>query len=197
MSTANDTNKCRLCGYVPHTDKMLADQCRLMTAILGEGWGDRVGRTMARRWGDRWEQEKRGEKEINFALSEYLEEANALKFKEGKVGELNESDEEGKMFNVGDDKDFNENEFTTLKEMIENQTIKMNVQGEEVDENGNTMVEQLNTSSRDDEEEVFVTPFTSFEIDESEELFNDDQRQQGKKVNRKAWWLVKLMEKFR
>ena len=32
-------NLCRQCGKVTHTDKMLADQCRLMTAILGEGWG--------------------------------------------------------------------------------------------------------------------------------------------------------------
>jgi hypothetical protein len=27
------------CGEVSHTDKMLADHCRLMNAILGKGWG--------------------------------------------------------------------------------------------------------------------------------------------------------------
>jgi hypothetical protein len=33
------TKLCYKCGEATHTDKMLADQCRLMTAILGEGWG--------------------------------------------------------------------------------------------------------------------------------------------------------------
>ena len=33
------TNLCYQCGIVTHTDKVLADQCRLMTAILGQGWG--------------------------------------------------------------------------------------------------------------------------------------------------------------
>jgi hypothetical protein len=32
------TNLCWQCGKVTHTDKMLADQCRLMTAILGHRW---------------------------------------------------------------------------------------------------------------------------------------------------------------
>ena len=34
-------NLCYQCGKVVHKDKVLADQCRLMTAILGQGWGDR------------------------------------------------------------------------------------------------------------------------------------------------------------
>jgi hypothetical protein len=33
------TKLCYQCGEVTHADKMLADQCRLMTAILGEVWG--------------------------------------------------------------------------------------------------------------------------------------------------------------
>jgi hypothetical protein len=33
------TKLCYQCGEVTHTDKMLADQCRLMTAILGKGCG--------------------------------------------------------------------------------------------------------------------------------------------------------------
>ena len=33
------TDPCGQFGKMNHTDKMLADQCRLMTAILGEGWG--------------------------------------------------------------------------------------------------------------------------------------------------------------
>ena len=33
------TKLCYQCGEVSHADKMLTDQCSLMTAILGEGWG--------------------------------------------------------------------------------------------------------------------------------------------------------------
>ena len=32
-------DQCWQCGKPEHTDKMLADQCRLMTAILGPRWG--------------------------------------------------------------------------------------------------------------------------------------------------------------
>ena len=32
-------NLCCECDQVVHKDKVLADQCRLMTAILGHGWG--------------------------------------------------------------------------------------------------------------------------------------------------------------
>ena len=31
--------QCWQCGKTEHTDKMLSDQCRLMTAILGPRWG--------------------------------------------------------------------------------------------------------------------------------------------------------------
>ena len=31
--------QCWQCGKPEHADKMLADQCRLMTAILGQRWG--------------------------------------------------------------------------------------------------------------------------------------------------------------
>ena len=37
------TNLYWQCGKVTHTDKMLADQCRLVYAILGQGW-ERVDR---------------------------------------------------------------------------------------------------------------------------------------------------------
>ena len=33
------TDLCGRCGKMIHTDKTLADQCRLMTAMLGPGWG--------------------------------------------------------------------------------------------------------------------------------------------------------------
>ena len=33
---------CILCGSPPHTEKMLVDQCRLITAILGKGWKSRM-----------------------------------------------------------------------------------------------------------------------------------------------------------
>ena len=33
------TDLCGRCGKMNHTDKMLVDQCRLMTAMLGPGWG--------------------------------------------------------------------------------------------------------------------------------------------------------------
>ena len=32
---------CPLCGRGDHYDKTLKDQCRLMTAILGKGWGSK------------------------------------------------------------------------------------------------------------------------------------------------------------
>ena len=32
---------CPLCGRKDHYDKTLKDQCRLMTAILGQGWGSK------------------------------------------------------------------------------------------------------------------------------------------------------------
>ena len=32
------TNLCWQFGKVTHTDKMLADKCRLISAILGQGW---------------------------------------------------------------------------------------------------------------------------------------------------------------
>ena len=45
---------CSLCGKLSHTDKVLADQCRLMTAILGQGWGNRkVGGGIGWTWGGR------------------------------------------------------------------------------------------------------------------------------------------------
>ena len=37
------TNLCWQFGKVTHTDKMLADKCRLISAILGQGW-ERVDR---------------------------------------------------------------------------------------------------------------------------------------------------------
>ena len=35
----NPRGKCWRCGRPEHVDKILADQCRLMTAILGQKWG--------------------------------------------------------------------------------------------------------------------------------------------------------------
>ena len=32
---------CPQCGKTDHNDKMLRDQCRLMTALLGQGWGSK------------------------------------------------------------------------------------------------------------------------------------------------------------
>ena len=36
---AEPQDQCWQCGKMKHTDKMLSDQCRLMTAILGPRWG--------------------------------------------------------------------------------------------------------------------------------------------------------------
>ena len=34
------------CGHDSHTEKILADQCRLMTAILGKDWGIKINRSL-------------------------------------------------------------------------------------------------------------------------------------------------------
>ena len=40
------TKLCYRCGKVTHADKVLNDQCRLMTGILGEGWGRLSNKSM-------------------------------------------------------------------------------------------------------------------------------------------------------
>jgi len=62
-------NRCSLCGYMSHSDKMLEDQCRLMTAILGQRWGDRIGRSMTRRIIAQTMKEKKSE---DFAHNNYF-----------------------------------------------------------------------------------------------------------------------------
>ena len=53
------TNLYWQCGKVTHTDKMLADQCRLMTAMPGQMWG-RVDRDNSSNNDEKKTREERG-----------------------------------------------------------------------------------------------------------------------------------------
>ena len=178
-------NRCSLCGYMSHSDKMLDDQCRLMTAILGQRWGDRVGRSMTRRWVDKMVviNERAEERLMGFALRDYLEEAHVLNSKEND-GDLTDDTQEfidkDRESISNTEEDCNESEFVTLREVIEEQVPVVTA---------GKGVEHLNTSVSVSEDE-FVTPFTSFEQK------TEEQEQQRIDGNRKPWWLLKLLQKF-